>query len=173
MVWTPLDPRKEARAMLEIERYACVNEKCPDFGIRGKGNLTPQFSYGRHGRWILRCKTCKARFSETKGTALANLKLAPEVVGQILRVTAEGNGVRPTGRIVGVSKNAVNRVILRVGEHCEKVLQELLCDLGLTEVQLDELWSFIEKKVKPRLLLTRQSAAARLGSGRASMQGHG
>jgi transposase-like protein len=159
--------------MLEIERLACVNERCPDFGIKGKGNLTPQFSYGRHGRWMLRCKTCKTRFSETKGTALQNLKLAPEVVGQILRVTAEGNGVRPTGRIVGVSKNAVNRVILRVGEHCEKALRELLCDVGLTEVQLDELWSFIEKKVKPRILPTGQSAVAGFGSGQASRQGRG
>lgn len=159
--------------MLEIEHYACVNGDCPDFGIKGKGNLSAGFSYGPHGRRMLRCRTCKARFSQTKGTALENLKLSPEKVGRILQVTAEGNGVRATGRIVGVSKNAVNRLILRAGEHCEQVLRELLHDLCLSEVQLDELWSFIEKKVKPRLCPTKGETPGGSGSGRESTQRRG
>lgn len=137
--------------MLEIKYYACPNEACADHGERGKGNISKQFQYGKQKRTMLRCKTCKTRFSETKGTPLEGMKLAPEIVGQILRVTAEGNGVRATGRITGVSKNAVNRVILKVGRHCEKVLRDLFFDLNLTELQLDELWSYIEKKVFPML----------------------
>lgn len=135
--------------MLDIKQYACPNKDCLDFSIKEKGNLTPQFQYGPMQRWMLRCSTCKSRFSETKGTPLENSKLTATVIGQILKVTAEGNGVRATGRIVGVSKNATNRIILKVGAHCAKILQDLLHDLELTEVQLDELWSFIEKKVKP------------------------
>ncbi len=151
--------------MLKIEHYACPNEACPDHGARGKGNLTRQFQYGPYGRWMLRCSTCAARFSETKGTPLENVKLSPRKVGLILKATAEGNGVRATGRIAGVSKDAVNRLILNVGEHCARLLDGLLRDLSLTELQLDELWSFIEKKVKPELK-RRRRAAEPSGSGR-------
>ena len=151
--------------MLDIDQYACTNKACSDFGKRGLGNITKQFRYGPYERWMLRCSTCKHRFSETKGTPLANAKLDATVIGQILKATAEGIGVRATGRIVGVSKNATNRVILKVGAHCTKLLQDMLRDLELTEVQLDELWSFVQKKVKPEL--NRRLAQEPSGSGRA------
>ncbi len=151
--------------MLDVAQYACTNKDCQDYSIKNKGNLALQFQYGPKKRWMLRCSTCKSRFSETKGTPLENAKLSATIIGQILRTTAEGNGVRATGRLVGVSKNATNRIILKVGSHCSKVLQDLLHDLELTEVQLDELWSFIEKKVKPGLLRQARRTVEPCGSG--------
>jgi transposase-like protein len=159
--------------MLEMEHYACPNPECPDHGERGKGNIGRQSRYGRYDRWILRCKTCKTRFSQTTGTPLHDVKLSPEKVELILKVTAEGVGVRATGRITGVSKDAVNRLILKVGEHCEKVLRELLRDLELTELQLDELWSFIEKKTLPTMKREMTKSTESSGSGPAWRRGRG
>ncbi len=96
---------------------------------------------------MLYCRSCKCRFSETKCTALVGSKYSSETIGQIIRCTAEGVGVRATARILQLDKDAVNRVILKVGEHCRHVLDNLLVELGLTEVQLDELWAFVEKKL--------------------------
>ncbi len=36
--------------MLEISNYFCTNPECKDFGIRVRGNLNVQFSYGKHNR---------------------------------------------------------------------------------------------------------------------------
>lgn len=151
--------------MQELERYFCTNPSCKDYGIRGKENINVHFSYGKHKRRMLYCTTCKARFSETKCTAFFGTKYSPETVGKIIRVTAEGNGVRATARILGLDKNAVNRVILKAGQHCERVLSNLLSQLELTEVQLDELWSFVEKKTLPKMK-RRAMAPARPGYGR-------
>lgn len=49
-------------------------------------------------------------------------------------------------RILGLSKDGVNKVILKAGEHAHRVLSDLLHSLHLDECQLDELWSFINKK---------------------------
>jgi len=100
---------------------------------------------------MLYCKTCKKRFSETKCTAFFGTKYSSKTIAQIIKATAEGNGVRATARIMELDKDAVNRVILKVGEHCEQVLDNLLVQLGVTEIQMDELWSFIEKKTLPRM----------------------
>jgi hypothetical protein len=50
-----------------------------------------------------------------------------------------------------------NDVILRIGVHCAKVPDRLLRSLPLTEVQLDELWSFVKKKKVMNLLKTTRT----------------
>ena len=134
--------------MLDIAKYFCVNKQCGDYGRRGKGNLNVHFAYGagliRH---MLYCTTCEARFSETRRAAFFGSKYKGETIGRIVRTAGEGLGVRATARSLGLDKNAVNRIFLKAGEHCENVLDNLLSDLGLSEVQLDELWSFIQKKL--------------------------
>ena len=132
--------------MREISNYFCTNPECKDYGIRGKGNLNIHFMYGKNDRRMLYCTTCKARFSETKCTAFFGSKYSVETIGKIISTTSEGVGVRATARILHLDKDAVNRVILTAGEHCRRVLDNLLVQLGLTEIQLDELWVFIEKK---------------------------
>ena len=150
--------------MVELKLCFCPNEACEDFGKRERGNLTRQFAYGvNKDRHMLYCKTCKHRFAETRCTAFFGSKFSSEEIGAILRTTAEGAGVRATGRILGLDKDAVNRVILKAGEHCVKVLENLLVQLDLTEIQLDELWTFLSKKT---ILEMKAKIAERSGSGR-------
>jgi len=155
--------------MQELEKYFCTNPSCKDYGISGIGNINVHFSYGKHERRMLYCTTCKARFSETKCTAFFGTKYSPEIVGDIIRITAEGNGVRATARMLGLDKNAVNRVILKAGQHCERVLRNLLSQLELTEVQLDELWAFVEKKTLPKMK-KQTMTPVKAGYGRLLMQ---
>ena len=53
---------------------------------------------------MLRCRTCKARFSERKGTPLFDSRLPPEKVDSVLEHVAEGCGVRQTGRLCRVNR---------------------------------------------------------------------
>ena len=57
--------------MDDLSRFCCLNSACPDHGERGIGNLTAPDRYGPDkSRRILRCRTCKSRFSERKGPPL-------------------------------------------------------------------------------------------------------
>ena len=123
--------------MSEIEQCFCPNKQCKDYGQRSKGNIAIRGKYGKDkNRNLLYCRTCGKRFAATQASALFGLHLSAETIRQIIHHTAEGVGVRATARLLGMDKDTVNRVILRAGEHCARVLSDLLASLELTEAQL-------------------------------------
>jgi transposase-like protein len=155
--------------MSELEQCFCPNEQCKDYGLRHQGNISIRGKYGKdNNRDLLYCRTCGKRFASTHASALFGLHLSDESIRQIIHHAAEGVGVRATARLLDMDKDTVNRVILRAGEHCGNVLSGLLTSLKLTEVQLDELWSFVKKRkvlVAPKTL---NASTGRRGSGQLS-----
>src|SRR5260370_22828511 len=109
----------------DLSALCCQNADCADYGQRGKGNLTVPMRYGPKQRRLLRCRTCKARFSERKGTPLFGSALPEEKVVAVLRHIAEGGGVRKTSRLLGVSKNTVVRYGPLPGDHAPPLPAEL------------------------------------------------
>ncbi|MGO8993847.1 MAG: hypothetical protein ACLQVI_11000 [Polyangiaceae bacterium] len=64
----------------------------------------------------------------------------------ILSHLVEGSSVRSTERLVGVCREAVLRLLVRVGDGCANLLDETMRDLPCTRLELDELWAFVGKK---------------------------
>ena len=94
-----------------------------------------------------------------------NSNYSKETIQTIILAVAESNSVRGTARIFKLDKDGVNRVVLKAGAHCKKVLENLITDLCLNECQLDELWSFVKKrKLFPQKTSSGNMAAT--GSGR-------
>jgi transposase-like protein len=112
--------------MDDLSRFCCLNPDCPDHGKRGAGNLSVPMRYGPQRRRLLRCRTCKARFSERKGTPLFDARLPGEQAVAVLRHLADGCGIRQTGRLVGVDKNTVVRYALAAGGHARQLHDELV-----------------------------------------------
>src|SRR5262245_33468178 len=110
----------------DLSAFCCQNPDCPDSGQRGKGNLTVCMRYGRHQRRLLYCKSCKARFSERKGTPLFDTRLPKDKAVTLLEHLADGCGVRQTARLVGVSKDTVVRYAALAGEHAQELHDELV-----------------------------------------------
>lgn len=113
--------------MQDLSTFCCLNPECPDYAKRGLGNLSVTAHYGpENKRRVLRCRTCKTRSSERKGTPLFDSRLPEEKVVAILSHLAEGCGVRKTSRLVEVNKDTVTRYALRAGEHAQQLHDELL-----------------------------------------------
>jgi transposase-like protein len=112
--------------MHDLNTFCCHNQTCPDYGKRGHGNLTVTARYGTDQRRLLRCRTCKARFSERKGTPLFDSRLPKAKAVSLLQHLAEGCGVRSTSRLIGVSKDTVVRYSLLAGGHAQQLHDELL-----------------------------------------------
>jgi transposase-like protein len=74
----------------------------------------------------LYCRTCKARFSERKGTPLFQARLDERKIVSVLAHVDEGCGVRKTGRLVGVNRNTVIRYSRLAGEHGRELHDELV-----------------------------------------------
>jgi transposase-like protein len=112
--------------MDDLDRFCCQNPECPAYGQRGQGNLRVCFRYGPHQRRLLACRTCQARFSERKGTALFDTRLPEAKAVAVLHHVQEGCGARKTSRLVGVNKNTVIRLAALAGQHAQDVHDEFV-----------------------------------------------
>ena len=133
----------------EVSDLCCVNSQCRDYGKRGAGNLVCRKLFGKEPRRFVRCRTCRAEFSERRGTALFGVRTRTETVISVLDHIGDGCGVRQTARLTGVTTNTVMRLTKKVGLHAKATHDELARPLKAGEVQRDEKWSFVGKKRGP------------------------
>jgi hypothetical protein len=136
--------------MDDLSRFCCLNSRCPDFGRRGAANLTVTGRLGKDRQYrLLYCRSCRARFSERKGTPLYRAHLPEEKVASILEHLTEGCGVLQTARLVKVHPDTVSRYTRAAGARARAAHDELVARSPLTrEIPLDEAWSFVAKKEK-------------------------
>jgi IS1 family transposase len=83
----------------------------------------------------------------TNGGIAMNV-LSKEKQVQIVSALVEGNSIRSTARMIGVEHKTVMRVLLRVSENCDRLLDEKMRRLPCQIVQVDEIWTFVGKKEK-------------------------
>ena len=113
--------------MDDLSKFCCQEPECPDFGKRGAGNLSVCNRYGPNkSRRMLRCTSCKARFSERKGTPFFRSQLPDETIVSVLNHINEGCGIRKTGRLVGVNKDTVIRYSVLAGKHAKELHDDLV-----------------------------------------------
>jgi IS1 family transposase len=74
--------------------------------------------------------------------------LSKEKRSQIIACLCEGNGVRATSRLCGVTKNTVSRLLVWIGEACTRYQDEALRNLPCKRIQVDEIWAFCGCKAK-------------------------
>src|ERR1700712_791032 len=107
---------------LTIEHCFCHNSDCSDYGKRGHGNV---YFRGWSGRdkliRMVYCRTCKASYSERKGTALERSQLPPDKVVSVLQHIREGCGVRATSRLTGVSRDTISRYVALAGDQSKNL----------------------------------------------------
>jgi IS1 family transposase/transposase-like protein len=134
--------------MDDLSRFCCQNSRCPDYGRRDAANLTVTGRLGKSRQFrLLYCRTCRARFSERKGTPLYRAHLPEAKVTSILEHITEGCGVRKTARLVKVHPDTVSRYGRAAGEHARAAHDELVARSPETrELLMDEKWGFVAKK---------------------------
>lgn len=65
---------------------------------------------------------------------------------RIASALVEGNSLRATARMVGAARGTVLDFALRLGEGCIRLHNRLARGLAAHVVQMDEQWSFVQKK---------------------------
>jgi IS1 family transposase len=74
--------------------------------------------------------------------------LSPEKRAQVINCLVEGNSIRATVRLTGVSKNTVVKLLEAVGRACSIYQDRAFRGLTCKRVQCDEVWSFVGAKEK-------------------------
>src|SRR6267378_1586740 len=75
-------------------------------------------------------------------------QLSPVKRAQVIAALVEGNSVRATVRMTGVSKNAIARLMAQLGPACERYQDRALRNLQCKRIRCDEIWQFCYAKNK-------------------------
>jgi transposase-like protein len=129
----------------------CPNSKCKQHGKKGFGNVVSNGTYRTRSTGKARlflCRTCGKAFSSRSGTAFFDLRSPRKKVLMGLRLLAEGLGLRGTSRVLEIKLDTIRRWLATAALHCEQVSDMLVRDLNLSQVQVDELWTFVKKNTK-------------------------
>jgi transposase-like protein/IS1 family transposase len=114
---------------------------CPDCKIE-----CHRFGKHRNGLQRFRCPKCKKTFTEPHTRTLGEMYTSWEKALLTVQLLLEGNSIRSTMRITGLDKNTIIRILLLAGTECDRLSGEIIRDVPVSEVQADEIWSFIGKK---------------------------
>jgi len=72
--------------------------------------------------------------------------LAPEKQQTVLHMLIEGNSIRSTERLTRVHRDTIMSLLVRAGNLAGDMLYHRLRGLRLRHVEVDEIWTFVEKK---------------------------
>ena len=104
----------------------------------------------RNGNQRWRCKPCRRTFSEPRVKPLGDMRLPLDKAILCLKMLCEGSSIRSISRITGVHKATILRLLVYVGEHCERFTAETIKNVRVGDVQCDEIWGFVGMKEKAK-----------------------
>jgi transposase-like protein len=129
----------------EKDQQICLNEKCPDYRKKKTGHITKK-GFNEKGNQMYKCKTCRVRFPESKGTVFYNDHLIEEQIILICKLLVEKNGIRAIERIMDIHRDTISNLIDDLAKHAREVTHFLITNIGLSHIEVDEMWSFVKKK---------------------------
>src|ERR687888_192896 len=126
----------------------CPNPDCSHYRLMDRGTMSAiSTSLTQSGkRRIFRCSACEQPFSETRDTVFFGLRSPEEKVMMALKMLLVKVALSDIGFVLGVTEETVLEWLRRAAQKAHEINAHLLRDLPVTQVQLDEMWSFIRRK---------------------------
>jgi IS1 family transposase len=79
--------------------------------------------------------------SRFEGIAINRLSAARRT--QAISALVEGNSIRSTERMTGIHRDTVMRLMVEVGEGCQRIMDEKMQNLPCQRIQVDKIWSYV------------------------------
>lgn len=129
---------------------ACPNGRCKVFGKTGSGTVVSNGTYFVGGMRVRKfiCRACRRVFNSRARTPFRWLHTPQHKVLMALKLLVKGLSLRGTAEVLGVKLDTVRNWLRKAAQHSAAVNQMLVRDLRLSQVQVDELWTFVKKNTK-------------------------
>lgn len=126
-------------------QISCIHERKQKYGKDRKGNQR------------YKCCLCGQTFGAATPKPLGDMRISMKEATTILGLLVEGMSVRAIERITGTCRKTICDLILVVGENCQQLLESKIKAVPVTDVQVDEIWSFVGMKERTRVSMARSS----------------
>jgi transposase-like protein len=127
---------RESKEQVHLPR--CPNPTCRESRVVRNGS--------HRGRRRYHCRSCKRYFGETQGTPMYALKTPAAEVAQALLIVMRRGSLRAAEEFTGHKYETISIWLKRAAAHGAALTQVLASDLHLSQVEIDEFWSFVQKK---------------------------
>lgn len=141
---------KKRERQSRFRDVACPNARCKAYGKPGSGAVVSNGTYFvgslRVRKFI--CRHCGKVFNSRARTPFRWLHTPPRTVLMALKLLVKGLSLRGTAEVLEVKLDTVRNWLRRAAQHSAAVNQMLVRDLHLSQVQVDELWTFVKKNTQ-------------------------
>ena len=142
----PYRPRTAAPGRWNCPGRFCPHPECDYRGWRGLNNLRAN-GHPTGGPWRqLHCLGCNGYFPEHHGTIFYGKPAPVELIVRVLACLTQGLGTRATARVFEVDANTVLQWLGEAAEQLQALSRYFLCDVHLTQLQLDELYAVLRDR---------------------------
>ncbi len=110
-----------------------------------------------------RCKQCKKTFSEDQNRPLGDMRIPMEKAVTALQLLLEGCAVASVERVTGLHKRTILDLLVLAGERCERLMEKMIKDVPVSNVCVDEVWSYVKchDRWKTRKGITDETAGSK------------
>jgi transposase-like protein len=127
--------------------FAPPSLRCPHCGGQARDLFYHSTYRTRDGpRLLWQCSLCGRCLSERRGTAFFNLKTPEPEVAHSLDAMLRGDTQTSTAQTRGHRRETLRRWRRRAAPRARAVDEEFVTDLSITDLELDEQWSFAGRK---------------------------
>jgi len=105
-----------------------------------------------NGEQRYRCRGCRKTFIEEREKPLGDMRIPEDKAILALKLLVEGTSIRSTERLTGMHRDTIMRLMVMVGEKCERFMAHFFKGLQVHDVQADELWGFVRMKERTKKL---------------------
>lgn len=106
----------------------------------------------RKGNQRFRCRICGETWIEQGPKPLGDMRISIRDATLALGMLLEGCSIRSVERLTGLHRDTIDDLVLVAGENCQRLLDAKVRDVKVSDVQCDEIWSFVGCKEKTRAL---------------------
>ncbi len=127
----------------------CPNKSCDRHGLKNQGNIISIGTYMTKSgkRRIFKCGECGETFSETRDTVFYDLRTPEDKVMTALKMIPVRVSLSGISFVLGVTEETVLMWPGRAYEKAGEINSALLTELPVTEVQPDEMQSFVRRTI--------------------------
>jgi len=117
---------------VNLKRRFTVN--CPDCQTKCR-------KYGKHRNGLTRyqCRRCEPTFTEERTTPLEGMYTPLDRADQVLSLLVEGCSINTIERVTGVHHGTILKLLVLVGDKCEKLMGRVIVNVPAKDVQCDEI----------------------------------
>jgi IS1 family transposase len=141
----PMPPTNRRPRTVDTSMHFCPHTDCDYRGGLGLNNLRAN-GHPSGSPWRqLHCLGCLGDFLDTHSTIFYGKQAAVELSVRVRACLAEGLGIRATARVFEVDPHTVLHWLVEAAEHLRAFSRYFLCEVHVTQWQLDELYAVLRE----------------------------